>query len=267
LALATVTRRLAPVTAVVHTRRVAFPLRRSRKYRRGADRYVAISRAIGEQLLAVGLEPDRLDVVPSAVDAAAVDLAPATTELERPPGQALVGCVAAFSPEKGLPTLLAAWGRVMTALPEARLVLLGDGPERGAVERAAAALPTGSLLLAGFRDDVHGWLKRLDLYVQPSLCEGLGSSVLEAMACRLAVVASRAGGLQEAVEDGVTGLLVAPGDEAALAAAVLGLLSDPPRAAAMGAAGRARVEERFSVDAMLEGHLAVYRRAATAARS
>lgn len=257
LSVVALVRRLAPAV-VVHTRRVAFPLRSRRKYRTAADHYVAISRAVAEQLLAGGLQAPRLTVIPSAVDLAWVDSTPVTAELARADGRPLVGCAGALTTEKGHRTLLEAWSLVVAELPGARLALLGDGPERRHLERLAAALPPGSVHLLGQREGAPGWLKALDLYVQPSLAEGLGSAVLEAMACRLPVVASRAGGLVEAVVDGATGLLVPPGDGSALAAAMVALLRDPGRRGAMAAAGRARVEESFAAPAMVDAYLELY---------
>jgi len=259
LSLTAVARRLAQTTGVVHTRRVAFPVRRSSKYRTAADIYVAISRAVGNGLLGAGLDPDRLWIIPSAVDLGPLDIATPTSELPALAGP-VVGCVAAMTAEKGLGTLLEAWFAVKEALPEARLVLVGDGPDRSALDMSSRELPPGSIVFAGQRDDVPAWLKSFDVYVQPSLAEGLGTSVLDAMACHLPVVASRAGGLPEAVADGETGILVAVGDAVALTDAILGLLADRRRAEAMGKAGRARVERHFTVEAMVEGYLEVYRR-------
>jgi len=260
LSLVALARRLGPPAAVVHTRRVAFPLRAARKYRTAADHYVAISRAIAEQLLAGGLEASRLSVIPSAVDLRAIDAAAVTPEVEREPGRPLVGSVGALTPEKGHRVLLRAWPLVLAQHPGARLVVVGDGPERSALERLAAALPEGSVLLAGQREDAVSWLKALDLYVQPSLAEGLGGAVLEAMACRLPVVASRTGGLPDAVVDGSTGLLSPPGDPQALARSIMSLLGDPVRARAMAASGRARVEGLFATPVMVDAHLALYHR-------
>jgi glycosyltransferase involved in cell wall biosynthesis len=97
-----------------------------------------------------------------------------------------------------------------------------------------------------------------------SITEGLGSVILEAMACRRAVVGTRAGGIPEAVENGVTGLLVPPRDEAALADAMADLLGDASRRAAMGAAGRQKVEREFGLNALVAGTLAAYTRAVAA---
>jgi glycosyltransferase involved in cell wall biosynthesis len=103
-------------------------------------------------------------------------------------------------------------------------------------------------------------LKSVDLVVMSSVTEGLGSVILEAMACRRAVVGTRAGGIPEVIEDGVTGLLVPPRDEAALAHALATLLPDVTRRKAMGEAGRRRVESEFSLDALVRRTLAVYNR-------
>jgi glycosyltransferase involved in cell wall biosynthesis len=101
-------------------------------------------------------------------------------------------------------------------------------------------------------------LKGFDVFVMSSVTEGLGSAVLEAMACARPVIGTRAGGIPEMVVDGETGLLVPPHDDAALAAAMVSLLRDPARAAALGAAGRRRVEREFSVEKMVEATVRVY---------
>jgi glycosyltransferase involved in cell wall biosynthesis len=107
--------------------------------------------------------------------------------------------------------------------------------------------------------------KAFDLFVLSSVTEGLGTTLLDAMACRRAVVASRTGGVDEAVDDGATGLLVEPHDEASLARAMITLLQDDAKRARMGEAARARVEERFSVDRMIADMLEAYERVLTRA--
>lgn len=258
LTLAALTSRFRTGILVVHTRRVAFPIRRGTKYHRAADIYVAISRAIADAFAAAGTPADRVRVIPSAVDLDQIDRAQPVEELRHAAGDPIVCCVAHLSHEKGLGVLLAAWAEVIRKRPGAKLMLIGDGPERQSLEKAAAAIPGGSLVFAGFQDDVASWIKACDLYVQPSLAEGLGSSVLDAMGCRLAVVASATGGLPDAVEDGVTGLLVPPGEPEPLAQAILDLLAHPDRARAMGHAGRARIEATFSIPSMIEAYARLY---------
>jgi glycosyltransferase involved in cell wall biosynthesis len=111
----------------------------------------------------------------------------------------------------------------------------------------------------GFRNDLPQWMGGLDILAHPADKEGLGVSLLQASAAAVPIVASRAGGLPEAVADGVSGLLTPPGDPAALADALHRLLADADLRHRLGAAGRARILAEFSVDAMVEGNLAVYR--------
>src|SRR5262249_9172298 len=113
-------------------------------------------------------------------------------------------------------------------------------------------------LLAGFRRDVLSILKGFDLFVMPSVTEGLGTSLLDAMACARPIVASRIGGIPEVVRHGETGLLVPLKDARDLAAAIIRLLLDPALAAKFASAGLARVRARFSVEQMVAGTLEVY---------
>ena len=114
------------------------------------------------------------------------------------------------------------------------------------------------VLLPGFRTDVLGCIKGFDLFVMSSVTEGLGTSLLDAMACGKAIVATGAGGIPEVVEDGVTGTLVPPRDPRAMAAAIVALLSDDGKRRAMADAGLARVRARFTVERMVAATAAVY---------
>ena len=135
-------------------------------------------------------------------------------------------------------------------------------PENGwlVVHRTDGEMKPGAVRLMGFVDDLPTVLGCLDLVVHPADMEGLGVALLQAAAARLPIIASRAGGMPEAVVHGESGLLIEPGDVPALAAALLRLLDDPKERARMGEAGRARVLADFSVDAMCAGNLAVYER-------
>ena len=116
------------------------------------------------------------------------------------------------------------------------------------------------MVLTGFRADVLGLVKSLDLFVMSSITEGLGSAILEAMACNRPVVATRAGGIPEAVDHEVTGLIVPPQDENALAGGILRLLKSPELREQFGQAGRQRVIDSFSIDRLVEGTANVYER-------
>lgn len=165
------------------------------------------------------------------------------------PGKTLlfVGRLAAV---KGVAILLQAFARLHESHPDAQLRLVGDGPERADLEAQAQALGLGdAVTFLGYlgQEDVAGELDGADLLVLPSFAEGVPVVLMEAMASRIPVVASRVAGVQELVEDGVSGHALPPGDIDTLVATLDGLLSDPSRRAAMGQAGRAKVEAEFDI--------------------
>lgn len=173
----------------------------------------------------------------------------------------VIGTVGRLDPIKDQRTLLHAFATLDGQLGDdrLRLVLVGDGPERAALEAAAAAAGiAGRVWFAGARNDVPALLRAFDVFALPSINEGISNTVLEAMASALPVVASRVGGNPELIEDGVSGRLIPAGDARALAAT----LGEYCRSARLrddhGRAARRRVEERFSIAAMVERYLAVY---------
>ena len=258
-----------PLTVV--SRRVDFSIYRNFlrlswfKYRLLGDRFVAISGAIRERMVLDGIPADRVEVVWSGVDASLLEGPPRRdlrADLGLPPGTPLVGDVAAFGWHKAQEVLVEATPLLLRQAPDAHVIFIGEGEFRGKVEAAARALGEagGRVHFAGFRADVPDVLGSLDVFVMCSVMEGLCTSALDAQAAGVPVVASAVGGLVESVADGETGLLVPPRDPAALADAVARLLRDRPLRERMAAAGRARVRERFSVRAMVEGNRAVYGR-------
>ncbi|XAM01485.1 glycosyltransferase [Phycisphaeraceae bacterium D3-23] len=166
---------------------------------------------------------------------------------------------ARFHPVKDHATALRAWRRVHAELPSARLVLLGDGPLRGELEALAAELGiAGTVRFMGRVPDVRGLLPGADVALLSSLSEGLSVTLLEAMAAGLPVVATGVGGNPELVADGVTGLLAPREDPAALAAHLAALLTDAPRRATLGAAGRSRLLKHFTAEQMHAGYARHY---------
>ncbi|SHK82052.1 glycosyltransferase family 4 protein [Streptomyces yunnanensis] len=208
---------------------------------RWTHRMLCVSEAQRARGTAVGVT-GRWVVIPNGVDlrrfAPADDDGRATLRTSLPAlrdavpaGAPLVVCVAQLFPQKGLPTLLRAWPQVTAAVPDARLALVGDGPDRAALHRAA---PPG-VLFTGAADSVAPWYQAADLVVVPSRWEGMALVPLEAMACGRAVVLSDVGGARECLPaDAADGCLVPPGDPAALARAVITLLADPERRTALG---------------------------------
>jgi glycosyltransferase involved in cell wall biosynthesis len=227
-------------------------------------RIVAISAAIEQQLIADGAAANRLRLVHSAIDADNCE--PSWTRAQfldafnLTPDNLAVVCVAQFIPRKGHMDLLAAWSDVAAACPQARLVLFGQGPEEAALRAVVAQRQLESTVkFAGFREDLRHYLGHADALVHPAHQEGLGVCLLEAQAAGVPIVATRAGGIPEAVIAGESALLVAPHAPAALAAALVGLLDDVDQRAAMAAAGSAHVRSAFSPAAMVSGNLDIYK--------
>ena len=257
--------RLAKVP-VVHSRRVDNPepaWRVGLKYRLH-DRVIAISQGIGEVLLAAGLPREKLRVVRSAVDFQTFG-GPRERHILRdrlgvPLEGPVIGVVAQLIPRKGHRFLLQALPPLVAEFPDLWVLFFGQGPEAANLERAIGAAGLArQVRLCGFRDDLPELLPCLDLLVHPATLEGLGVSLLQASSAGVPVIASRVGGIPEAVRDGINGLLVPPGDVAALGAAIARLLRDPDLARRLGRGGRVLMSAEFSIPAMVEGNLAVYR--------
>jgi glycosyltransferase involved in cell wall biosynthesis len=258
---------LAVKPTLVASRRVDFLLKLNAlsqwKYRQVAA-FLCASECIRQILIGQGIPRERALTIHEGIDLAHVDAAPPTSVREAfwlPTNAPIVGCVGALVEHKGHRHLVHAAVDVVRAVPEARVVILGEGDLRDELMRLIHELGLERhVLLPGFRPDVLSLLKTVDVFVMPSITEGLGTSILDAMACSRPVVASAVGGIPEVVETEVTGLLVPPRDATALGTAIVRLLRDPAQAAHLARAGRARVEARFTADRMVQQTLDVYHR-------
>ncbi len=232
-------------------RRVKPGLRTRILYRTLLSRVAAIAPAVERRLVEGGVPPEKIRLIPSAVDPDA--LHPQRAIAKQGP---VVLSAAALVRRKGIDVLLEAFARV----GEAELWIAGDGPQRGALETRAKELGVAERVrFLGARDDVPDLLAACDVFVLPSRLEGLGVAALEAMAAAKPVVATRVGGLGEVVRDGECGLLVPPDDPAALAAALERLLGDPELRARLGAAGPARVAEGHLPEQLTDAYERLYR--------
>src|SRR5450631_2803866 len=258
-----------PTPALVAARRVDFHLKGNSfsrwKYRQ-VDCFIAASDAIRRMLIADGVPAERTTTVHEGIDVEHVVAAPPVNVHEAfwlPHGSPVVGNVAALVPHKGQRYLIDAAHLVVQQLPDARFVILGEGELREHLEKQVHEYHLEKhVLLPGFRTDVLGCIKGFDLFVMSSVTEGLGTSLLDAMACARPIVATRAGGIPEIIEDDVNGLLVPPRDHTALAQAIVRALKDADLRRTMGAAGFARVQARFTVERMVVETAAVYARVA-----
>jgi len=250
---------LAPGVRVVSTKHNPDPFRTGpfrfaeRALTRRAARVIAISEAVRRFCVdEVGLSADKVEVVHYGLDELPRPWA------QNPPlelGSPLLLAVCRIEAQKSLDTAV----RALADVPGATLLVLGEGPDRSALEMLASSLGVRDrVLLPGRVGDVAALYGRADLLVHPARWEGFGLAMLEGMLAGKPVVAARAGSAPELVDDGRTGLLVPSSDSAALAQAVTSLLTDPWRAAEMGAAGKERAHSQFSVARMVDRTLALY---------
>ncbi len=252
--------RLLGLPAHLHTRhdRTAARTWKSRLLERTATRWtdaiVAVSADAAEVARTADLaRPEQLHLIPNGVDLAR--FVPNTT---RAPGHRVVH-VARLDPVKDQATLLNAAALVAAVEPRFHLDIVGDGPSREALLAQREQLGLGQVVTwHGMQGDVTQYLAQADAFVLSSRSEGLPMTVLEAMGAGLPVVATAVGGNCEAVVAGETGLLVPPGDPRALADALLALLGDPGRSAAMATAARERAITTYSLDTMAQRYMALY---------
>jgi L-malate glycosyltransferase len=261
--------RWAGVPAVVVSRRVDFkvaanPFSRL-KYALRVDRYFCISEGVAAAMRASGVPAAKLALVPSGIDLEAVeaeghaDAPDLRRALGLPADAEVVGTVASLAPHKNHALLLEAAPAVVAARPRAHFAWIGDGECRPALERRRAELGLeGRVHLAGFRADAKALMRQFDLFVLPSYLEGLCTSLLDAQALGVPIVATAVGGVPEVVSDGATGRLVRALEPGALAAAIVEALGEPGLRAAWAGAARESVK-RFGIARTAERTLAEYR--------
>ena len=235
------------------------------------DQLIAVSKAIVAKIAdeRPGLAPVRL--IYNGVDLRRYDDQQPASNLRdqygMEPGSKVVGVVARLEPEKGHQTLIDAWPHVLRSVPDAYLLVVGEGSLRDALEhRAAANRVAHRVVFTGRRDDIPAVTAAFDVAVLPSHREAQGLSILEAMAMSRPVVASDVGGIPEMIEDGVTGLLVEHDHPVELAAAIVRLLKDRAFAATIARAGHDLVHDRFCIELMVKAIEQIYDEGARAVR-
>jgi len=262
----------AGVPLRIISRRVDFPLKKNffsrNKYTKNVDAIIAISEGVKDVLVKGGISPAVIEVIPSGIDFSPFDEVKSKDFLRREfgfgPDDYLVGIVAALEDHKGHRYLIEAARILKQRTPAIKFVIVGKGSLDMELDRQAHDLNVDDLVFfLGFRDDVPRLLASLDLFVLSSHLEGLGSSIMDAMASRLPVVATQVGGIPEVVVNLETGLLVPPRSPEALAEAIFRLYKDKGLARQMGDRGYEIVHEKFSAEAMARRIIEVYERIAT----
>jgi L-malate glycosyltransferase len=231
---------------------------------RRCDVIIAVSRELRGHMLAEGFSSSRVQVIHNGVEPGAVvtsaDAARAKQALGLPEDAWVVGTIARFDPVKQLDILIDAFAAVARAVPEARLVMVGGGPEGQRLEGLVGERGlTDLVVFTGVRRGARALMPGFDVYVNTSVSEGISLTLLEAMAASRPVVATRVGGTPEVIADGSTGLLVPANDVQSVVEAIISLRQDAAKRMSLGAAARTRVIEHFSLDRMARDYLAAYR--------
>jgi glycosyltransferase involved in cell wall biosynthesis len=256
---------------VISSARVAERSRPRRRWlechtHRLVDVEVCVSTGVRDWLAEGGFPRDKLAVIPNGVDVerfagrdpafkARLGLAPATP---------LVTAIGRLHEQKGMTYFLRAAASLLHSVPSCRFLIVGQGPLEAALKAEAREFHLEErVTFLGFCDDVPAVLRASDVFVLPSLWEGMPNALLEAMAAAVPVVATRVEGVTEVVRDGATGFLVLPRDVPGLVSATLRLLGDPGRARAMGATAQQHVRTHYTLDIMARRHEELYRRLLT----
>jgi glycosyltransferase involved in cell wall biosynthesis len=240
--------KIARAKARIIFRRVDFPLRGwfSRfKYTWGIDGVVTISASIRNRLISAGVPASRIATIYEGID---LSIYPALNRESRAALPVVVGVVSHLSREKGIDCLIEAASMIPDVREKLRFTIVGQGACLQSLRDLARQKGLEQIFqFTGFRSDIPELMKTFDIFVLPSLSEGLSSAILEAMACSLPIIASNVGGIPELVRHGVNGLLVAPADSAALTEAIQQLASDPEERLRVGQVNRKQVEEKYTM--------------------
>lgn len=271
LAVGATAARWAHVPLRIVSRRVDFPLQKNsfsrNKYTKNVDAIIAISEGVKKVLLDSGVPWSLVHVIPSGIDFSPFREVSSRDFLRREFSFAsddfLAGIVAALEDHKGHTDLIQAARILKEQAPKIKIIVVGTGSLRLTLNKQARDLGVEDIVyFLGFREDVPRILASLDLFVLSSHLEGMGTSLLDAMASRLPIVATRTGGIPEVVIDGETGLLVPPHNPVSLARAILDLYQDRERAARMARKGCQAVHHKYSAESMAEKVIELYEQCA-----
>lgn len=258
---------IAKVPLRILSRRVDFPLKNNyfsrRKYRSNIDAIIAISEGIKKVLISGGIDPKIIKVIPSGIDFTPFQDAASSDYLRRElsfaPDDYLVGIVAHLADHKGHKYLIEATRILKEQAPKIKVIIVGEGPLRMDLDKQVKETHVEDMVFfLGFREDIPQILASLDMFVLSSYMEGMGSSLLDAMASRLPIVATKVGGIPEVVIHNETGILVPPRRPSSLAKAILSLYKNRERAALLGEKGYEIVHQKFSSESMASKIVKLY---------
>ncbi|MFH1784221.1 MAG: glycosyltransferase [bacterium] len=255
--------KINPTCKVIVSRRVDFHIHSKAKYRRGLDRIIAVSRGVRDVLVEDGIAAENIAVVHDGIDLERFkkikDNKYLREEFNLKDDMPVVGIVAALAPHKHHENFLEAAAIVKKEMPNARFLIVGEGELEARLKKLARALELEKeVIFCGFREDILELISTFDVFVLSSYLEGMGSTLLEAMALSKPVVATQTGGIPEVVKDGQSGILVPSRDSEKLAAGIVDLLKNKDKRINMGKAGR-KIAEGFGVGRMVSQTEEIYK--------
>jgi glycosyltransferase involved in cell wall biosynthesis len=221
-----------------------------------SDRIIAVSNAVKDFLIKhEKISPQKFAVIHNGIEPGEFIFESGISGKKKESGISLsspvAGCIGRFDEQKGHMCFLEAIPQILEYFPDAKFIFVGEGPLRRKAERRSKELKIDrNVIFTGIRRDIPGILAIMDIFILPSIFEGFGIVLLEAMAAGKPVIASRVGGIPEIINHNLNGILVEPANSAEIAAAILNLLKEPAKMRRMGEAGREEVKKRFSADTM-----------------
>ncbi len=231
---------------------------------RWADALIALSEDVKARLLSEGFPASRIALIPNSVDLEGLQEFERHPQMKQrllnlPESAAVVGTLAVFKEQKGYPYLIEAAGQIRRTRQDVYFLIVGSGPKAAEIHRRIDERGLeGAFVCVGQQADVRPYLAAMDVFVLPSLWEGMPRALMEAMAAGIPAVGTNVSGIRDLIEDGVTGLLVPAGDAGRLAAAIMTMLADPGKARAFADAARRRIQERHSASASALRHAELY---------
>jgi len=249
--------------AIVRTRHLAIGIKKSLTYTLLPDKIVAVSDYVRDLFIKQGIDRDRIITIPSGIDLSRFDPSKTSGSLRKEfsigPAVPVVIMVAILRFDKGHYYFIQAAKMVVEKFPDARFLIVGDGPQRKNIEGYIDNLSLRkNMVMLGMRDDIPRVFASASLYVIPSLREGMGQSTMEAMAMGVPVIASRVGGLPELIRDNETGVLVPPKDADALAKAIIGLLTDGEKAGGLAVRAQQAIRDTYNIERTVDKTLDLY---------
>lgn len=259
--------RWCQVPCVVHIRQQIEPKRVKQYWLTKPNQLMPVSEEIRQVAIEGGVKPDRIQTVYSGIDFSnqfdSISGESIRQQHRLGQNQPVIGTVANLFPRKGYEFLIEAVEQVRKIVPDIFCFIVGEGDQAYTKKLESMVQDKGlqsCVVFAGFQKNILNYVAAFNVFVLPSLMEGLGIVLLEAMAMRKPIIASRVGGTPEVVEDGVTGILVSPGDSGLLADGILKLIQDRQVQIMMGDAGKKRLQSHFDLEQTIHNIQTIYTR-------